>query len=319
MADFKKLIDTITKAVTNFEKVIPDIQKGMLDEVLLLIKQLNLNGDKIKVQAANIRILDRIKAKLQRIILSPEYVRAVKEYVSTFNDVVKLQHDYFSSVESSFSPPKFSKEIKNQAIESVVKNLTESGLGANITDKVYDLLRTAITSGGGYSSLNGQLRDFIINSSENDGHLLKYTRQITTDALNQFSGQYTQLISSDLGYEWYRYSGSNIVTTRPWCLACRERKWFHISEIPAAIKGDFEEFGKYDGKIYDKTGLPSGMIPGTDVSNFMVNRGGYNCGHQWRPVSESLVPEDIKRRVHSTPEYESWARLNGKKVKENAE
>lgn len=316
MADFKNLIDTITKAINSFEKVIPGIQKGMLDEVLSLTKQLNVNGDRIKVQVGNIRLLDRIKSKLQKIILSPEYVQAVKDYVSSFNDVANLQHQYFSSIESSFSPLKISKEIKKQAIESVVKNLTESGLSANITDKVYDLLRTSITSGGSYAGLSDQLRNFIMNSDSGEGQLLKYTKQITTDALNQFSGQYAQIISSDLGYEWFRYSGSNIETTRPWCLACRERKWFHISEIPIVIKGDFEEFKEFDGKIYQKTGLPAGMIPGTDVSNFMVYRGGYNCGHQWRPGKEELVPEDVKQRVYATPEYQLWARVNGKKVKE---
>jgi hypothetical protein len=54
------------------------------------------------------------------------------------------------------------------------------------------------------------------------------------------------------------------------------------------------------------------MIPGTDVSNFMTNRGGYNCGHQWRPVSEDLVPQEIKLEVYSSPEYKAWAAAHGK-------
>ena len=47
------------------------------------------------------------------------------------------------------------------------------------------------------------------------------------------------------------------------------------------------------GKIYDKTGLPQGMIDDTNVSNFPTYRGGYNCGHQSYPIPTALVPKDI--------------------------
>ncbi len=290
----------------------------MLDDILLLTKQLNVKDDKIKIAAGNLKLLSQVKGRLQKILLNPTYVQSVKDYVGNFNEVIKLQNNYFREIESKFSPPKLVTEIKKQAVESVVNNLTENGLNANIVDKVHNLMRQAATSGGSYNTLNTQLTDFITNNHTGDGQLLRYTKQITTDALNQFSGQYTQLISADLGFEWFRYSGSNIETTRPFCLACTDRKYFHISEMPKVLLGEFEEFRKYQGKINKKTGLPEGMIPGTDVSNFQTNRGGYNCGHQWRPVSADLVPMDIQQRVYATPEYKTWARANGKKVIEPA-
>jgi hypothetical protein len=48
------------------------------------------------------------------------------------------------------------------------------------------------------------------------------------------------------------------------------------------------------------------MIPGTDAANFFVNRGGYNCGHQIRPVNERQVPTEVVARVKATPEYQAW-------------
>jgi len=314
VADFKDLIKRITEAVDAFNKGIPGIQKQMLDDINLLTQQLNIKGDTIKITAGNLRLLDRIKSRLQKIILSPEYVAAVKEYTAAFGDVVKMQNAYFSAVEATFKPPKLAKEIRSQAIKSVVDKLTESGISANITGEIHNLLRSAISTGGSYNSLNQQLRDFIINNDTGEGQLLKYTKQITTDALNQFSGEYSSVISSDLGFEWFRYSGSNIETTRPFCLACRERQWFHLSEIPTILKGYFPEFKKYNGKIYKKTGLPQGMVPGTDITNFQVYRGGYNCGHQWRPGSDDLVPQSIKERVYASLEYINWKKLNKKDV-----
>lgn len=318
MADFKALIQLISDAVDKFNAQVPGIQTSMLNDVMLLIKQLDTDGDTIKVSATNLKILSQVKSKLQDIILNDSYVKSVKDFVSNYDEVVKLQNNYFSAVEDKFKPPKLASAIKKEAINSVVNDLTENGLSANITDPVYDMLRQATTSGGSYSTLNNQLRDFLINNNSGEGQLLKYTKQITTDSLNQFSGQYTQLISSDLYFEWFRYSGTNIETSRPFCLACTDRKYFHISELPKVLRGEFEGFRKYNGKLNPKTHLPAGMIPGTDISNFMVNRGGYNCGHQWRPVSADLVPDDIKQRVYASEDYKTWAIASGKKIEQPA-
>jgi len=313
VADFKALISLINEAVEKFNKQVPGIQKQMLDDLQLLVQKLEVKDGKIKIATSNLKILSQIKSRLDKILLSPEYIKSVKGYLGNFNDVVKLQNEYFNSVAKKFTPPKLTAEIKKQAIESVAKSLTENGLHANITDKVRDMMRKAVTGGASYSTLNKQLTDFLINNETGEGQLLRYTKQITTDALNQFSGQYTQIVSADLGFEWFRYSGSNIETTRPFCLACTDRKYFHISQLPKVLKGEFPEFEEREGKLNKKTGLPEGMIAGTDVTNFMTNRGGYNCGHQWRPVSEDLVPQEIKLEVYSSPAYRAWAAAHGKK------
>lgn len=291
----------------------------MLDDILMLVKNLDTKGNNIKIASSNLKVLATVKSRLEKIILNPEYVDGVKKYLQSFNQIVNLQNDYFKEIEAKFNPPKLANELKKQAIQSVAKQLTETGIGANVVDKIQDILRKAITSGSGYTSLTKQLTDFLINNESGDGQLVKYTKQITTDAINQFSGQYTQLVSSDLGYEWFRYSGSNIETTRPFCLACTERKWFHISEISAILKGEFEEFKKYNGTLNKKTGLPEGMYPGTDVSNFQIYTGGYNCMHKWRPVSEDLVPSDIRNRVYASVEYKKWKGVESQQQSQSKE
>lgn len=254
-------------------------------------------------------MLSSVRNKLVKIVLNDEYVKDVKEYIKSFNQVTTLQNEYWKVIDDKFTPRVLLKEIRNQAITDTVSKLTEAGIGTNIADSITDILRTNITSGGSYKKLEQQLRDSIMNNRTGEGILEKYTKQITTDSLNQYSAQYTQSVSEDLGAEWFQYQGSDIKTTRCFCDAMTDQPYFHISEVPRLLRAEdlYCDNGKKKVAIYDKTKLPMGMIAGTDASNFFVRRGGYNCGHQIRPVlREASVPLDVRNRVYQTAEYKLW-------------
>lgn len=306
MPQFSDILTRIDEAIAKFNKVIPKIQKDIFADLQEELKRLDTTSGKIKPTVANLKIITSIKNKMLRLILTPEYKAEVKDFIQAFNDVTKLQNQYWQSVEKTFKPRALLKEIRTQAIADTVKSLTASGIGSTIQEQIADILRTNITTGGSYAALNDQLRESLLNT-KTDGLLLKYTKQITTDAINQYSAQYTQVVSNDLGFEWFAYQGSDIKTTRPFCDAMTDFRYFHVTEIPDLLKAKDLYYLK-DGKktkvpVYEKTGLPHGMIPGTNPANFQINRGGYNCGHQIRPVSAALVPIDIKEKVFASPEY----------------
>lgn len=310
MPDFSDILKRIDEAIAKFEKVIPKIQKEIFAGIQDELKRLDTTNGKIKTTVANLRIVTSIKNKLLRLVLTPEYKQEVKDFIKAFNDVTKLQNEYWRSVEKEFKPRPLLKEIKKQAIADTVKSLTASGIGSTIQEQISDILRTNITTGGSYAKLNEQLRVSIIGDDKTDGSLLRYSKQITTDSINQYSAQYTQAVSNDLGFEWFAYQGTDVKTTRPFCDAMTDFRYFHITEIPDLLKAKDLYYMK-DGKktkvpIYEKTGLPHGMIPGTNPANFQINRGGYNCGHQIRPVSAALVPADIKEKVFASPEYKAF-------------
>jgi hypothetical protein len=307
--DFEKIIKTVEKAIERFNKGIPSLQKEMYNGIQEELKRLDTVNGKIKATVSNLRIITSIKNKLLKLILTDDYKKEVREFAKAFNEVTKLQNEYWRSVESTFKPKTLLKEIRTQAISDTVAKLTESGIGATIQEQIADVLRTNITTGGSYAALTDQLRESLLNT-ETDGMLSKYAKQITTDSLNQYSAQYTQAVSIDLGFEWYAYQGSDITTTRPFCDAMTDFRYFHVSEIPRLLRAEDLYYMKDGVKtkvpIYERTKLPHGMIPGTNPANFQINRGGYNCGHQIRPVSERLVPEDVKQRVFTTPAYKAW-------------
>jgi hypothetical protein len=126
------------------------------------------------------------------------------------------------------------------------------------------------------------------------GILSKYAKTYARDAINDFMGQRNRIIDADLGTEWYMYVGSNLTTTREFCEHLTKKKYVHKSEIPTILEGDIDG---HQCEIYDKTGLPHGLIDGTDPDNFIIYRGGWNCGHQLIPVAEEAVPDDVRKGV----------------------
>ena len=317
MASFNDILKRIEKAIGDFNKQIPSAQKVMLPDNEEELRRLDLTDGRIKPTVANIKVITSIKNKLLKIVLNEDYVGQVKQFIGAFNEVTTLQNEYWKSVESKFKPSSILKEVKTLAIEDTVSKLTEAGIGTNIESRITDVLKANITTGGSYKDLTGQLRELLTDTPKSDGLLTRYAKQITTDSINQYSANYTQIVSSDLGYEWYAYQGSDIKTTRPFCDAMTDFRYFHISEISRLLAARDLYYTK-DGKktkvpIYDKTGLPHGLIDGTNAANFFVRRGGYSCGHQIRPVSEFLVKnqaKDIYDRVVATQEYKNWKRVN---------
>lgn len=314
MPQYNEILKEIEKAVNAFNKKILATQRAMYDDISEQLRRLDTTADaKIKPTVNNLKIVQSIKNNLSRLIVSDDYIKDVKEFVKSFNTITKLQNEYWGAIEKDFKPKPLLKQIRIQSITDTVNQLTESGIGANITDKLTNLLRTNVTTGGSYAQLTGQLREQLLNT-ETDGLLVKYARQITTDSVNQYNAQYTAAVSNDLGFEWYAYQGSDITTTRPFCNAMTDFRYFHVSEIPRLLKAEGLTYEDKSGKrvpvpINPKTGLPGGMIPGTNPSNFLVNRGGYQCGHQIRPVPERNVPGEIKDRVFATVEYKRWKGL----------
>ena len=296
-------------------KRIPSIQKDIYDSLQEDLRNLDLQNGKIKATVKNLSLINSIKNKLNRIILTPEYKAQIKNFATSFNEITDLQNDYWRSIEKQFKPKPLLQAIKEQAISDTVSKLTEAGIGANIADPIADILRTNITTGGSYKVLTEQLRENLVNT-QTPGTMEKYIGQVTTDAVNQYSNQYTQIVSNDLGYEWFKYDNTDILTTRPFCDAMTDRPYFHISEVPALLRAEgLTYLNKKTGKrepvmIYEKTGLPSGMIPGTDASNFFIRRGGYRCGHSIRPVNERQVPRADKDLVYATSAYKAWKSAN---------
>jgi len=313
MSDYSDILKKIQNAIKRFNKNIPKAQRAMFDSINEETARLDLYKDgRVRVTAKNLSILASIRSKMIRIVVTDEYKAEVKVFAKAFNEITVLQNQYWKSQEEKFTPRKVLTALRKQAISTTVNQLTESGIGVNVGDRITAILKASITTGGSYKDLTATLRDGLLNT-EQKGYLDRYAKQITVDSLNQYSAQYNNIVASDLGYEWFKYDNTDIDTTRPFCDAMTDQPYFHITQVPKLLRAEnlyyLKDGAKTKVPLNSKTGLPGGMIPGTDASTFFVNRGGYNCGHQIRPVNIRQVPKDVVAEVELTAAYKSYIKV----------
>ncbi len=295
----QSLEDVIADALDRFHDRLPRVEKDMYAKVLELASELDTYPDgRIKASVRNVKIIGRIKTELNKVILNSPYSKDVKAIVDTYDKVTALQNSYFTSLVGTFTAPKVAEEIRQLSIDNVVESLGRNALDVNITQPIRAILTQSVTTGGTRAELTETVRAFLLESDKGKGALTRYAKTLTTDALNQYSANYNTIISDDLGFEWFKYSGSLRETSRDFCRVlidasrsggCME--YIHQSQIPALLDG---HICGDDVDIYDKTGLPQGMVDGTNESNFKVLRGGYNCNHQLIGVPSAIVPKRLR-------------------------
>lgn len=291
----QEIINYIENAIADFQKKIPGIQQNVFDELQNLVSKLETKSNSITSSATNLKLIGNIKNKIQGIITDSDYLESSVKFISAFSKVEQLQNSLFAAFNAKFKPSNTLGIIKQLAVESTANALLDQGLQANIIDKVADILRQNITAGVSVAQLNNQLRDHVLTNQTGLGNLERYTTQITTDALNQYSAQYNDAVAQDLGImNWGRYVGSNIKTTREFCEHLSKKQWVHRTELAAIIQGSIDG---HQCHLNKKTGLPDGMIAGTNTNNFNIYRGGYNCGHQFFWIPDAAVPDQIKNNI----------------------
>jgi hypothetical protein len=294
MSNLDRLLKELNDAVNDFNSSLSVIESGILAEVELIVKDLNVSSGSIVADVSNLSKINRIREAVNKVVISPEYTQRVIDFGRAYNTVAEIQGQYFSELIENYLAPEVLEIIKKTSIDEMVISLTESGIHANVSDKIGSLIQESIETGGRYTDLTRQLRDFITGNAETAGALERYAGQITTDGINQFAATYNKTVTDDLGLEWFMYVGSLVGDSRDLCQALISKKFIHESELPEVVKG------RVNGKqvpVYSKTGLPYGMIPGTNVSNFQVRRGGYRCNHLLQPIPEERVPIEIRNKI----------------------
>ena len=299
---FHPIFDIIDGASADFDKVVEASEKKILQETLSLIKGLETDAHgNIKTTISNLKKIGVIKTRLTKIANNKQFLAGVAKLIGAFDKIYNEQKKYFDSLSSNFvahtnyhmgASSKF-ELMKSLAAQNVANNLTGAGLSANVTGKISDMLLRAVTTGAKYSDIVSEMHAYLLSTETSQGALSKYAKTYAVTALGQYTGQNNKLVTDDLGCEWFMYTGSTIETTREFCAHMTKKKYIHKSEFADILAGKIDG---HECAIYDKTGLPHGLIEGTTPENFLVNVGGWNCRHQLVPIAKEMVPAEIRAK-----------------------
>lgn len=281
----KTASDLVQTAIEEFVSGLPNIQKKQFDRVMGTLKELTLDADGlIKPNIQNMKVMDKVRLQLEAVVQNPTYLGNVASLQGTITKIADAKTGYFSAQFAEFNKPPVMAKIESNAFKSAAVNLTESGINANVVGESISVLEQAVTSGSSFVDMVNNLEVQMLGNAEIDSRLVSYSKQIMTDTLSGFTRDYNNLVVKDLGLEWYRYVGSLVKTSRPFCEALVAKEWIHESEL-GAIAG-----GNIDGKKVSK----AGMMPDTNATNVLSRCGGFNCNHEMIPVSEESVPEKLR-------------------------
>jgi len=272
----------ITKATEALNKVIERAQFNAYNAILKRLKDLELDNDGyIKQNNTNRKIIRDIGKDFDRSLNASGYTKGLNDFVASMESIDAVNIAYFAAIDdSAIANALFIKDLQRQTIASVENMLLDSGLESQVKQPLLNILNQNVNTGGSYSGMVQQVKDYVVGTDDADGKLLRYSKQITQDALNNYSRAYQNAVGNSLGLVFYQYVGGLMKDSREFCRD-RVNGYFHYLEI--------ESWAKLEWK---------GKNPLTTKSSIFVVLAGFNCIHQVLPVSSSAVPSDwINRAV----------------------
>ena len=190
-----------------------------------------------------------------------------------------------------FTNKSFYDEILEFAKQQTALDLLDSGVDANFLRPILEMLQSSVDTGANLDDLLDELKVFITGGDEGVGALKRYVTQVANDSLTQFNANYSQAVTQDLGFEFYKYTGTIIQNTRAFCRDFTH-KYYHKREVEQMGVG----INPITGNALTQQ-QRNGRIKGTNASNIFTRRGGWQCRHYYSPLATRQVPKSVLKRA----------------------
>jgi len=277
-----KLEEAIREATESLNAVVEQTQDSIYRLAISKLRELDVDSDGyIRPSSANRKIIRGVNKAFEEGIEKGGYINGLNQFTTTISVLDSIIAGYFEGIGNAFNGNSQSiKALQKQTIANIESLLLNNGLETQIKGPLSNILFQNISSGGSYSGMLDQVKVYI-KGEGNDGKLMQYVKQITRDALNNYSRSYQSSVGNALGLEFYQYVGGLMPESRDFCRD-RVNGYFHYKEIESWANLEWK------GKRSDTT-----------ESSIFIYAGGYNCEHQILPVSTALVPkEQLDRSVN---------------------
>lgn len=280
--DFSDRVSTVVeKAEGRLTTAVTKAQNELFQQMQVTLSKLDLDADGLIKQSNNNRkILQKADTVFNKAIKESGYYTNLETYADSVLELTKANEKYFTTILDTFTiDAQYLKSLQKSAIGNIETLLANEGLELQLKQPLMQILNQNVNSGASLTDLTKQVQEFIKGTADTEGKLMRYSKQISSDTLFNYSRSVQESISQNAGLEFYFYQGGIMDTTRAFC-ASRAGKYFGKKEVEAWAK-----LGNWDGRR-----------PGTTQSTIFIYCGGFQCRHQLIPVSEAIVPKEVVER-----------------------
>lgn len=280
--DLADRISGITaRAEERLESAVTKTQKQLFDDIQAMLSRLELDGDGlIKQSASNRKILQKVDRVFDRAMKESGYYASLDQYAGAISSLTTANDAYFNFILETFTiDAHYLKSLQKSSIQTIESLLANEGLEVQLRQPLKDILNQNVNSGAAFSDLLKQVREFINGTIDREGKLMRYSKQVSRDALFNFSRSMQESVAENAGMEYYLFAGASRKDSRPFC-ATHAGAYYHRTEIE-----------KWANQSW------AGKRQGTTKSSIYMYLGGYNCEHSLIPVSKSVVPLEVIKRI----------------------
>lgn len=274
---FDRGIIIIDKAEADLTSSVIRSEQELYDEILKIFENVTITNGKLSNNSKTDEFLLSLDRRIGRILKNSGYTSSVEKYLTNFDKIAENVKKIQESVNGINLLASQIDPFRRVEVSNTWDNLLGAGVDKSFVQPIRQGLYRNIMFGASVGEVEKLVKDFVITKKDSDSKLLRYVKQVSRDSLSQFDGGLQTRIASELNLNACRYIGSLIMDSRAQC-----RKWVTQNNGLILLDKEFEKDIEkaIAGNLYYDGKKSSGMIKETTISNFMANRGGYNCRHR---------------------------------------
>jgi hypothetical protein len=297
-----RLIDESEAA---FLKELSGVEADVLRTIRSTLDEMDREAGRLVLNARNRRLLVKLSTDLDKV-LAQKMKAPIQEYLTTFDRLDSLNTEMFRELGIRSISPQIST-VRLLTVDLISDKVTNfKNLGPEIAQPIKQILGKNLLTGATFRDAELELKTFIqttvdvasLQGGTDLGHVNRWAKQITRDALSQYDGAVKQKIQEDLQMDSFRYVGTIKETTRSNCRhmltlaptvtepqgSGKNRKLVQTPNRFSSLRQDDGGYRIADiPTIINLSQGGGGWIPGTTPENYFINRGGYNCRHEVIP------------------------------------
>lgn len=274
--------DYIEDAYIDFVKDIDKANNSIINTLNNVLYTFSNKG----ILEQDINRLAVLDDSIRNAFISSGYSNATNKLISILDDIEEQNVKSYKKdriIVKNIGENDLVKSLK----EVIISNLKGQGLSENILKPLENNIRQSILLNKKIEDTIGNLRSLIVEKNI----IIKHTDRIVIDSIHQYHGTINNQIAIDNKLEWFYYIGSEIENTRPICShiqdtykggAIKKSELKQILDIycPAGIPSEDKITYETVNDVKKTAKKGAGMIDGTTIENFTINRGGYRCRHE---------------------------------------